>query len=339
MLTRNLLENLEQACEVITKGYEMQTGGTSLQFGVLQLRDKKSQEIDIVRQAAMLYDEYKGNEEYIHIPDINQMLHNLQNYPVLGVWNKENGELEGIVTIKYHDSAEKVDPYYPKEGVNFFSITGVIVKQREGILHKGLGSNLYAASILGIQKYAEQCEDKNLEMNVVIDCTNLPSLYALNNANENIKARGLLGKGKELDSILDAIYTVRDEEGHLVEAPTYVIKIPLTPKKIQEQEKENTTFSFSTKQEEPRHKQYEVLLGTILEEIKQDDMYVTTQMEDEGTGTVTYISVDNLNIRLEDMKVDRNGAQNIGKKRVPRNDVGKFVGPMPDFTNYIEDDR
>ncbi len=59
MLTRNLLENLEQACEVITKGYEMQTGGTSLQFGVLQLRDKKSQEIDIVRQAAMLYDEYK----------------------------------------------------------------------------------------------------------------------------------------------------------------------------------------------------------------------------------------------------------------------------------------
>ena len=68
-------------------------------------------------------------------------------------------------------------------------------------------------------------------------------------------------------------------------------------------------------------------------------MYVTTQMEDEGTGTVTYISVDNLNIRLEDMKVDRNGAQNIGKKRVPRNDVSKFVGPMPDFTNYIEDDR
>ena len=110
-------------------------------------------------------------------------------------------------------------------------------------------------------------------------------------------------------------------------------------KKIQEQEKENTTFSFSTTQEEPRHKQYEVLLGTILEEIKQDDMYVTTQMEDEGTGTVTYISVDNLNIRLEDMKVDRNGAQNIGKKRVPRNDVSKFVGPMPDFTNYIEDDR
>ena len=86
------------------------------------------------------------------------MAHNLQHFPVLGAFNIKSGELEGVVTIKYHEnsSLEVTDPYYPKNDAKFFSITGVIVKQRKNMLHKGLGSNLYAASILGIQKYASE---------------------------------------------------------------------------------------------------------------------------------------------------------------------------------------
>lgn len=38
------------------------------------------------------------------------------------------------------------------------------------------------------------------------------------------------------------------------------------------------------------------------------------------------------------MKIERNGSENIGKNRVPRNDVYKFVGPMPNFRNYIEEE-
>ena len=72
--------------------------------------------------------------------------------------------------------------------------------------------------------------ENNLELNVVIDCTNLPSLYALSNAVSNINSRGLVGEGKKLDSNLEAIYTVKDENGHLIEAPTYVLKVDLNAK-------------------------------------------------------------------------------------------------------------
>lgn len=283
-IPRQLLEDLEQACNIMTKGYQMQTGNKKIQFGVLQFKENVPYLIDIVRQAAMLYDEYQGNEDYIHIPDVSQMLYNLRNYPVVGVWDKETEELEGVVTIKYHENTtkEKIDPYYPKEGVKFFSITGVMVKQREGMLNKGLGTNLYAASILGIQRYANRQKDKKIEMNVVIDCTNLPSLYALNSATQNLKVRGLVGWGMELRATLDAVYTVRDEKGHLVEAPTYVVKIPLVPQKARER-KQETIFSYTTIPNGFQYKQYEKLLDIILERIKQDERCMVTQMKDEGT--------------------------------------------------------
>ena len=283
-ISRQLLEDLEQACKIIEQGYQMQTGNKELQFGILQFKENTPYQIDIVRQAAMLYDEYQGNEDYIHIPDVSQMLYNLRNYPVIGVWDKETQELEGIVTIKYHENTtkEQIDPYYPKEGVNFFSITGVMVKQREGILNRGLGTNLYAASILGIQKYASRQKDKKIEMNVVIDCTNLPSLYALDNAAQNLKSRGLVGWGMELKPVLDGIYTVRDNQGHLVEAPTYVIKIPIVPQKVKTRKENLVTFSYTTMPNSSAHRQYEKLLDLVLEKIKQDETCIATQMQDEG---------------------------------------------------------
>ena len=298
--------------------------------------------VDLVRQAAQLYDEYQGKEAYIHIPDVQQMLYNMRHYPVLGAFDKESGELEGVVTIKYHEnnSVETTDPYYPKEGVKFFSITGVIVRQRENIVNKGLGSSLYSASILGIQKYKSHNPQENIDLNVVIDCTNLPSLYALANGNEKIYKNGYLGENQRLEAVLDAIYTVRDEENHLVEAPTYVIKIPLNPETVSENEKRlETIFSYNTEENIDEHMQYEILLDNILERIKQDECHMITQMEDPDAGTVKYIHVESSKIRLKDMKLERNGTQNIGRNRIPRKDVPKFVGPMPDLKKEIEENE
>lgn len=344
-MKRELLENLQQACELMTKDYHMQTGKRNIRFSVLQLFEEKYPEIilktDLVRQSAQLYDEYQGNEEYIHVPDIYQMLRNLRTYPVLGAFDIQNGELEGIVTIKYHEniSQKEIYPYYPKPDAKFFSITGVIVKQRENMLNRGIGSNLYAASILGLQKYASKYPEENIELNVVIDCTNLPSLYALNNGNEKIAACGYLGRNQKLSAVLGGIYTVRDKEQHLIEAPTYVIKIPLVPQQIEERKRESQVFSYATQSDTPSFKQYEELLDTILEKIKQDEMCMMTQMEDEGTGMVNYIYIENLAIYLEDMKLECNGTQNIGKKRIPRGDVSNFMGPMPDLRKEIEEDE
>lgn len=268
------------------------------------------------------------------------MLYNLLHYPVLVAYDQNLNEIEGIVIIKYHEnsSIETMDPYYQKENAKFFSITGVLVKQRENMLNKGIGTNLYAASILGIQQYAQKHKEENFELNVVIDCTNLPSLYALAKGNENLKTKELLGKNKELEAILEAIYIVRDKNKHLVESPTYVIKIDLNPKS-KEEEKVNTSniFDYHIDPKKENNQNYKTLLDTIMQVIKQDNNYIATNMEDEGTGTVTYINVKNKKVYLESMKLLRNGAQNLGKKRVPRQDVIKFVGPMPDISKTIQE--
>ncbi len=344
-MERKLLKNLQVACDLVTKEYQKQTKNDNIQFKVLQLLNpfgmlEGESKTDIVRQSTQVYDEYEGNEEYIHIPNVNQMLHNLQQFPVLGAFNTKSGELEGVVTIKYHEnsSIEVTDPYYPKKDAKFFSITGVIVKQRKNMLHKGLGSNLYAASILGIQRYASEYPEEKIELNAVIDCTNLPSLYALSKGNKRIYSENYIGENQKLDAILDGIYTVRDEHNHLVEAPTYVIKIPLVSQRVVDNTIKDNVFSYQTETGKENYEQYEELLDTILMKIKQNNKCKITKMEDKGVGTVDYIHVDDLKIQLESMKLERNGAENIGKRRVPRRDVDKFVGPMPNFQNYIEEE-
>lgn len=352
-MKKELLDCIQEGCETASalykKAQDLQLEKNPhartipVTFNVLQLlgpygiTDGGRQKKDIVRQSAQLYDEYEGNEEYIHIPDVDQMMRNLQGFPVIGAFNTKTGELEGVVTIKLHKntSPKTTDPYYPKHDAEFYSITGVIVRQRKGVLHKGLGSHLYLASILGIQKYASLHPEQNLELNAVIDCTNLPSLYALSSANRKITQNEYVGKNKKLNAILDGIYTVRDEGHKLVEAPTYVIKINLNPKPAKQIDGD-TTFVFSADDETPNYYQYELLLDKILSKVKPDDLENITTMLDEEAGIVDYYHTDDAGITLESIKLERNGAENIGKKRIPRGDVDDFVGPMPDFKNYIE---
>jgi len=345
-MKRKLLESLQEACELITQDYQNQTKNDNIKFCVLQLQDPfEKQEgglhTDIVRQSAQIYDEYEGNEEYIHIPDVYQMQHNLQRYPVLGAVNTKKGELEGVVTLKYHEnsSEETTDPYYPKKDAKFFSITGVIVKQRENTLNKGIGSNLYAASILGIQKYANENTKEDIELNAVIDCTNLPSLYALANGNKKVSSKNCVGENQKLEAILDGIYTVRDKENHLVEAPTYVIKFPLVAQKVKSDIIKDEVFSFKKKKDTKKHEKYQELLDTILEKAKQEKKLNVTKNRDDEKGMVHYIHLDNLGIPLENMRIQRNGTENIGNRRIPRGDVYSFVGPMPNFQDYIEEEN
>lgn len=135
---------------------------------------------------------------------------------------------------------------------------------------------MYETAILGIYNYMQAHPENNLELNVVIDCTNLPSLYALSNAVSNINSRGLVGEGKKLDSNLEAIYTVKDENGHLIEAPTYVLKVDLNAKEKEDKKlgvcKENeTVISFNVNTIEEKHKKYKQLLDEILNKIKQTE--------------------------------------------------------------------
>ena len=39
------------------------------------------------------------------------------------------------------------------------------------------------------------------------------------------------------------------------------------------------------------------------------------------------------------MEIITNGAENNGKKRIPRGDVSDYVGPMPNLQDYIDEDE
>lgn len=327
-----ILEHLQKACEQMTQGYQEQTG-RKIRFEVAQFSNiAKDQRRDIVRELAQLYDEYVGNEAYIHIPDVYQMSYNLQRYPIIIAVNEESGEIDGVTTIKYHHNVEgDIDPYHPKKDAKFYSITGIIVRQREGIGNKGLGTNMYEAATLGLQRYASQHEKEEIEVLIDIDCTNIKSLYANANANANIDCRGLVGRGKSILTYLDGIYIVTDENGNLKEAPTFVIKEDLVPKNSEDilvDKEEKVTFSFN----ESADRVYESQLKEIVKQIRPvaGRLQMTTML-DEGTGYVTYIPNQGNRIQIENIKVYPNGTEKVGKNRVQRKDVWKYQGPMPEI--------
>lgn len=326
-----ILEYLQKACEQMTQSYQEQTG-RKIRFEVAQFSNiAKNQKRDIVRELAQLYDEYVGNESYIHIPDVYQMSYNLQHYPIIVAVNEENEEIDGVTTIKYHHNVEgDIDPYHPKKDAKFYSITGIIVKQREGIGNKGLGTNMYEAATLGLQRYASE-QDEKIEVLIDIDCTNIKSLYANANANANIDARELVGKGKAILTYLDGIYIVTDENGNLKEAPTFVIKEDLVPKSSEQilvSKEEKTTFVF----DENETKVYESQLKEIIKKIRPETGKIQmTTMLDKGTGYVTYIPSQGKLIQIENIRVYPNGTEKVGNNRIPRNDAWKYQGPMPNI--------
>ena len=376
-----ILKRLQEACEKVTQGYHEQTGKNSVRFIVLQLEDniqKLYGGADIVRKAAQLYDEYEGNEEYIHIPDTEQMLENFEENIVVGIVDTETGELEGVTTIKYYENKkEKLNPYYPKTDAKYFEVTGVIIKQRKNMGNKGLGTGMYEACFLGLQQYANMHPNENYSLNAVIDCTNLKSLYAAQNAMNNINSRSLLGKGKKMQLNLGGIYVVRDETTkRLLEAPTFVIESNLREQHFRDdnndesrENRESDTIEFNyvkPKATYPRHRIYSGLkhsiilriyrtkqeqqmklqvnkgykiANKILQDIQKNEKVPRIRNLDKGTGYVDYIDFSDSEIGIEKMRLKTNGTEEVGSKRIPKRNIDKFVGPMPKVTISLEDEE
>lgn len=379
---REILECIQRACEKITKGYHEQTGRADLEFRVLQLKQKGDSKLqegeDLIRKGAQLYDEYEGNEEYIHIPSIEQMLENLQKHIVIGIEDTKTGELEGVTTIKYYENkGGEVNPYYPREDTKYFEITGVIVKQRGDMTHKGLGTNMYEACFLGLYEYVKE-HPEGYRMDAVIDCTNIKSLYAAKNAIKNINARGLVGEGKRLNLFLAGLYVVRDPQTRaLVEAPTFVLESDLKEcnslSKIEERQEEGITFVYrkpkktKTKAREYRGLQHSILrrmnqskkerhnealekeglnmANELLGNVEKEKAKVTRNLDEEA-GYVDFIDLSDMQVAIEEMNLRTNGSENIGARRNQRRDVGNFVGPMPNVIiesteskDYDEEER
>lgn len=373
-----ILEKIQGACNEITQGYQEQTGNTRIRVRVLQLINRNNSRLqegtDIIRKAAALYDEYEGNEEYIHIPDVYQMKENFENHIVIGIEDIETGELEGVTTIKYYENKDKeINPYYPKKDAKYYEVTGVIIKQKGSMQNRGLGTAMYESCFLGIQCFATEHPDEHYKLNIVIDCTNIKSLYAAQNAVNNINARGLLGKKQKMDLHLGGLYIVRDVTTKaIIEAPTFVIESSLQEENLNSSKSgknREVVFAYKKpKKEKSKNQIYTGLAHSVLRRVKQFEKQIEEEGKetngyqmvqellknlepgdlpvernlDEGTGYVEFIDFSSKKIAIEDMRLKTNSSEEVGTKRIPRKDVGEFIGPMPDVTiksSSIEEGR
>ena len=350
-MNKELLECLKDACKVISKGYYERTG-KQIEFEVLQLSDisKPESKRDVIRELAKLYDEYKGNEDYIHIPDAYQLAYNARHYPIIIAIDKLTNELEGVTSVKYRDNQKDgVDPYYPKENRKFYSITGIIVRQRQDMQKKGLGTSMYEAATLGLHNYVVKYPEEDIDITVEIDCTNIKSLYAKANANSSINVRDLIGEDKRIISYVDGIYVVTNQNKEIVEAPTFVINEKIIDKKEYDKEKDNalegiiinkaeSVLEYTMNENKTKEELYKDVIFEIMKTIKMsntEELKPSTCKDEDIDKDVTYIQFPNTR-ELSKMTIKPNGIEKLGADRKPTNDTDKIQGPMPNI--HVKDD-
>ena len=165
----------------------------------------------------------------------------------------------------------------------------------------------------------------------VIDCRNRQSLRALSSAVKNIRDDGFLGDDLYLPANVFGYYELRDkEEGKLLEAPTLVMEVGLSPKEKNGEEEE-----FSLRNISFNRKEGQSLFDTLLETLK-DNLYEykinePQVLEDTDAGMVYFYSLEDREMcKLEGISIESNGTEK-GNDRVPKDDIfmRNFMGPIP----------
>ncbi len=172
---------------------------------------------DIFKEIANFYNRnWTGNKDFMHIPSLEDVESNyVKGFHTILSRDYKTGELIGIATVKHdRNSYQKIDPYYPYENRGFYSITGVLTKYHSRYRGLGVGKKIYE---LAIRNYVDEKRvNPNNSMMIEIDCRNRNSMNAIFVAAENVS---------DVVPAITGIYTLTDESGNMVEAPTFIVEL------------------------------------------------------------------------------------------------------------------
>ncbi|MBQ8451860.1 MAG: hypothetical protein IJ538_03705 [Clostridia bacterium] len=199
-----------------------------IRLEVLQFSGKSvvATNAEIINRAASLAEFYNknwlGNADFMHIPDFISCYYNYLNFPIVVARNFKNDEIVASEIVKFEENnSKRIAPYFPVPNVDFFKITGLLVKKDAGV--RGLGKKLYETAIRGAYNYHKTSPETMLIC--LIDCRNNMSISALNKVLDVMKIDGGF-----LDSKIIGFYELRNPNTkELAEAPTLVVKIELEP--------------------------------------------------------------------------------------------------------------
>ena len=201
-------------------------------FHLFQTIRNKEDIRDTIFNLTYFYDNnFTGNKDFMHIPNISNVLDNVQHYPIMLVSKKDEygkDEILGTTTVKFENNKYLTDnPYFPTKGEDILSITGVLTKMnavdKDGNKIRGLGRELFKSAIKGAYNANK---DKSLRLICEVDCRNTNSLYSVCKA-----VKELQDEGDNIQIFLNGYYEIKNKERNLVEAPTFILEIDLNGNK------------------------------------------------------------------------------------------------------------
>lgn len=216
---------------------------SSVDFKLFQTIRNKDLVRDSIFNLAYFYDlNFTGNKDFMHIPNISNILNNILRYPIMLAVQKDkygNDEILGTTTVKIENNKEFSDnPYFPTKNEDVLSITGILTKSnavdKDGNKIKGLGKELFKSAIKGAYNINKE---KNVRLICEVDCRNENSLYSVSKAVKELQEENL-----NLEMYLTGYYEIYNFNKNLTEAPTFILEIDLNNKK--QLNKDNIIFDY-----------------------------------------------------------------------------------------------
>ena len=81
------------------------------------------------------------------------------------------------------------------------------------------------------------------------------------------------------------------------------------------------------------------ITNEILKDVQENDKIPKIRILDEGTGFVDYIDFSDSEIGIDEIRLERNGTEEVGSKRIPKRNVDEFVGPVPKTTISLDEEE
>lgn len=234
---KTYIKEMEEKTEKFKKSNE-----PSVDFHLFQTIRNKDLVRDSIFNLAYFYDSnFTGNKDFIHVPNISNILDNILRYPIMLATQKDeygNNEILGTTTIKIENNKSFSDnPIFPTQNEDILFITGILTKanavDKNGNKIKGLGRELFKSSIKGAYSINKE---KKIRLVCEVDCRNKNSLYSVAKAVKELQEENV-----NIQMFLAGYYEIYDSNNILSEAPTFILEIDLN----KEKELNNNNFNFN----------------------------------------------------------------------------------------------
>ena len=275
-------------------------------FYLFQTIRSKDEVRDMIFKLAYFYDRnFVGNKDFMHIPNISNILENILRYPILLASKKdENGheDILGVTTVKMEKNLNLSDnPCFPTVNENVLSITGILAKMNNQdenqVRVRGVGKELFKSAI---KAAVEINRIEPVRLIFEVDCRNTNSLNAACRALKDLQNEGL-----NINMFISGYYEIKNKDKSLVEAPTFILEIDLSGAKTLS--KSEVKFAYQDCKKETLFKDLSDVIKSSTNEIK-------SFIHPKDDKTVMYHQIKPVNALAVNLDV---GSSAEGNLRVP----------------------